>query len=108
MSPNDRREFGAEPFDLPESRMSADSLAHAAGISVERLESLIRLGLVEPLPGSTEFSAATAVRLRRMMRIHGDLGISLVASAMVVDLLERLDRLEVELSRIRHDVSWFR
>ena len=71
---------------------------------MRRLESLRSFGLVETMPGSADFSVATAVRLRRILRIHGELGLSLVASAIVVDLLERLDVMESELSRIRRDV----
>jgi hypothetical protein len=36
-----------------------------------------------------------------MLRLHGDLGVNLVGAAIIVDLLERLDRLEVELARQR-------
>jgi hypothetical protein len=85
----------------PESRLTAEALASAVGITVARLESMRSFGLIETVPESADFSAATAVKLRRMLRIHGDLGLSLVASAIVVDLLERLDALESELSRIR-------
>jgi len=75
--------------------LSAEELAEAAHISVERLGALVHLGLVEPTqPEGGEFSAATALRLRRMVRLHADLGLSFVGAAIVVDLLERLDRLE--------------
>jgi hypothetical protein len=48
----------------------------AAGISRARLARLVRLGLVEPdVPGSSVFTAGTAGRPRRMLRLHGDLGV---------------------------------
>ena len=60
----------------------------------------MRLGLVEPAaPGPREFTAATAARLRRMLRLHADLGVNLIGAAIIVDLLERLERLEAELAR---------
>ena len=80
--------------------LSREELAAAAGISPGKLMSFVRLGLVEPVAaGPQEFPAAAAARLRRMLRLHADLGVDLVGAAIIVDLLERLDRLEAELSR---------
>jgi len=85
-----------------ELRLSADELAAAAGISPTGLARLVRLGLVEPAAaGSTEFTAATAGRLRRMLRLRRDLGVNLTGAAILVDLLERLEQLEAELARLR-------
>jgi chaperone modulatory protein CbpM len=92
-----------------EALLSVTELAAAAGISAARLAHLVRLGLVEPAEqgasgrgfAAAVFSAASAARLRRMLRLHGDLGVDLVGAAIIVDLLERLDRLEMELARQR-------
>jgi hypothetical protein len=82
--------------------LSREQLAAAVGISPAQLSRLIRLGLVESTaPGPGEFSAAMATRLRRMFRLHGDLGVNLVGAAIITDLLERLDRMETELRRLR-------
>ena len=89
---------------LPAGEMwlSREQLAAAAGISPARLARLIQLGLVEPAePGPSEFAAAVAARLRRMLRLHDDLGVDLVGAAIITDLLERLDRMETELQRLR-------
>jgi MerR HTH family regulatory protein len=37
------------------------------------------------------FSAATATRLRRMLRLHRDLGVNITGAAIIVDLVERLE-----------------
>ncbi len=80
--------------------LSHHELAAAAGISPARLARLVRLGLVDPIaPGSDEFPAAAVARLRRMLRLHDDLGVDLLGTAIIADLLERIDRLEAELSR---------
>jgi hypothetical protein len=80
--------------------LSAEELAAAAGIAPGRLARLVRLGLVEPAaPGARRFTGATAARLRRMLRLHGDLGVGLIGAAIIVDLLERLERVEAELMR---------
>ena len=85
-----------------EMHLSGAELAMAAGISRAGLARLVRLGLVEPIaPGASQFAAVTVARLRRMVRLHDDLGVNFAAAALVVDLLERLDRLETELAR-RH------
>ncbi len=82
--------------------MPAAELAAAPGISPTTLERLVRLGLVEPVaPGANEFTAATAVRLRRMLRLHRDLGLSMSSAATIVDLMERLEHLESELTRLK-------
>ena len=82
--------------------LSVGELARAAGISRARLVRLVRLGVVEPaVLGSREFTAATAARLRRMVRLHVDLDVSLDGAAIIVDLLERLEHMEGELARLR-------
>jgi hypothetical protein len=79
----------------PEALLTAQQLADAADISVERLAAFIQLGIVEPAePGGDEFTAVTAGRLRRMVRLRADLGLSFFGAAIVVDLLERIDLLE--------------
>ena len=82
--------------------LSRAELAAAAGISPATLARLIRVGLVEPAaPGASHFTATSASRLRRMWRLHVDLGVNLVGAAIVVDLLERLEGLEMDLARLR-------
>lgn len=85
--------------------LSSEELAAAAGISPTALARLIRLGVVEPpAPMLTEggprvelFPAAVGARLRRMQRLHADLGVNFTGAAIIVDLLARLERLEAEL-----------
>jgi|SRR5215831_3129184 len=86
--------------------LSSAELAAAAGISLSRLARLIRLGMVEPPAlvagerGLTApvFPAAAAARLRRIRRLHEDLGVNFAGAVIIVDLLERLHRLEAELA----------
>jgi len=82
--------------------LSLHELAVAAGLNAAHLERLVRLGLVEPEAGGS-FSAATAARLRRMLRLRADLGVNLVGAAIIVDLVQRLERLDAELTRRRED-----
>ena len=75
--------------------LSAHELADAVGINVDRLQALIDFGLIESVDREgTEFAASTVPRLRRMMRLRADLGVSFLGASIIVELLERLDRLE--------------
>lgn len=85
-----------------EVRLSLRDLALACGITQTRAALLVRLGVVQPEPDAPDrFSAATAARLRRMLRLRADLGVNLIGAAIIVDLMERLDRLDAELTRLR-------
>ena len=87
-----------------EARLSAAQLAAAAGVGPATLARLVRLAALEPAtPDGGEFTAATAARLRRMLRLRADLGVGFFASAIILDLLERLEDLEAELDRLRSD-----
>jgi DNA-binding transcriptional MerR regulator len=82
--------------------LTTAELAAATGIRPALLARLVRLGLVEPVaPGAGEFVASTVSRLRRMLRLRADLGVNLAGAAIIVDLLERLERIEAELDRLR-------
>jgi len=70
--------------------------------AVKALRPETRVYAVEPEPGAPgRFSAATAARLRRMLRLRADLGVNLAGAAIIVDLMECLDRLDAELMRRR-------
>jgi chaperone modulatory protein CbpM len=82
--------------------LTADELATAAGISRAMVTRLVDLGLIEPTaPGSSKFTADTAARLRRMLRLRTDLGVNLVGAAVIVDLLARFRDVEEKLAHLR-------
>jgi hypothetical protein len=82
--------------------LTSAELAAAAGIRRATLTRLVRLGLVEPTAaGGDRYPAAAAVRVRRMLRLQGHLGVNLTGAAIIVDLLERLERLEADSRRLR-------
>jgi hypothetical protein len=96
------RMMRAEPRLHPQARLTVEQLAAAAGLTPRRLARLVRLGLIEPTaPGTADFPAEAAARLRRMCRLHADLGVGLIGAAIIVDLVDRLDQLEAELARAR-------
>jgi hypothetical protein len=86
----------------PRTLLSAHELATIAGINGAMLARLVRLGIVEPVaPGGTEFPAGCAPRVKRMLRLRLELGVNLPGAAIIVDLLERLARMDAELGRLR-------
>ena len=85
--------------DQPQIYLSGAQLVMVAGIRPSMLDRLMRLGVVEPVgPNSDRFTAATALRLRRMLRLHDDLNVNFIGAAIIADLLERLERLERDAS----------
>lgn len=85
-----------------EIELSLDDLALACGISATHVTRLVQLGLLAAeREAPYRFSSATAARLRRMLRLRADLGVNLAGAAIIVELMERLDRLDVELTRLR-------
>jgi len=82
--------------------LSLEETAAAVGLSPVRLARLVHLGVVEPTEaGGRRFTAATAARLRRMLRLQRDLGVNLDGAAVIVDLVERVEELDRELRRLR-------
>ena len=91
-SPFDPRDPQAPRHD-DTALLGAAEVARTAGISLATLVRLVRGGVVAVEPGGG-FTVATALRLRRMLRLHRDLGVNLFGAAIIVDLMERLERLE--------------
>lgn len=82
--------------------LSLAEICALAGLSERRLVRLLRLGVVEPsAPGSPQFSAATAMRLKRLLRLRKELGVGPIGAAIIVDLLERIADLEGRLARAK-------
>jgi len=95
-SEHPRPEPGEEPG------LTRAELADAVGLSLAGLARLAELGLCEPVaPGSDRFPLAAAVSLRRVLRLRAGLGVDWYSLAIIEDLLERIERLEVELNRLR-------
>ncbi|HKY33913.1 MAG TPA: chaperone modulator CbpM [Candidatus Polarisedimenticolia bacterium] len=80
-----------------ETRIPASVLADAAGISLSRLDALVRLGLIEAADDAgSEFTVDAVLKLRRMARLRADLGVNLSGAAVIVNLLDRLELMEEE------------
>ncbi len=83
-----------------DDRISLDALAERTGIPPQRIADYVELGLLEPCERVGErlwFTPVGLVRLRCIERLRRELGINLTGIAVVLDLLDRIQRLQREL-----------
>jgi DNA-binding transcriptional MerR regulator len=81
--------------------LTIEELAVAVGVEPVLLVRLVQAGLLGERADQRQFPPESARRVRRILRLRADLGVSLTGSAIIADLLERIDRLEAELARLR-------
>lgn len=95
------RQPGVGP--LRGSFLSLGEVARLADIHPALAERLMTLGLIDPVETTPEpfFEEATVLRVRRILRLHHDLGVNWVGIGVVLDLLAKIEELERELERLR-------
>jgi len=75
-------------------------LSRTCRVHAEWVVELVQEGVVEPLPvqgTQLRFSAASIVRVQKANRLQRDLGVNLAGTALVLDLLDRIEALEARL-----------
>jgi chaperone modulatory protein CbpM len=75
-------------------------LSRTCRVHTEWVVELVQEGVVEPLPAQgtqLRFSAASIVRVQKANRLQRDLGVNLAGTALVLDLLDRIEALEARL-----------
>ncbi|GGO68160.1 chaperone modulator CbpM [Nonomuraea cavernae] len=81
-------------------RLDLNSYARATGLHPEIVRRLVALGLLEPVRdarGELCFSPTQVAVAARIRRLHDGLSINYAAIGLVIDLLDRIDRLEAAL-----------
>jgi chaperone modulatory protein CbpM len=83
---------------------TAWSLEEICGLfAVERqwIVELVEQGVIEPLhpDGEPRFGGEALRRVRVAVRLRRDLGVNAAGTALALELLERIERLEQELAR---------
>jgi hypothetical protein len=96
------------PVVMP--RIDLESAASAAGVHPDVVERFVDLGLITATTdaaGRLWLARGMPERIRRIVRLHADLGLNYAAIALVLDLLGRIDDLEGErwIIRSRKDGS---
>ncbi len=76
--------------------LSLDQVAILTGAQPKIVERLVTLELVKPEPKKKVpvFKVETVACVRRMLRLHYDLGVSWSSMGLVLDLLDRIEKLE--------------
>ena len=83
-----------------EDLLDSQGLAHATGLPPRLLTRLCELGIVDSVQerhGEPMFAVDAVPRLRRVLRLRRDLGLSWNSLGLVADLLERIEVLESRL-----------
>ncbi|MDF5757972.1 chaperone modulator CbpM [Spongiactinospora sp. TRM90649] len=95
-------------------RLDLESFARATGLHPEVVRRLVALGVLEPdtdARGDLCFAPAQVAAAARVQRLHAGLPLSYAAIGLVMDLLDRVERLEAELrdvSRHQEGMTWTR
>jgi chaperone modulatory protein CbpM len=72
-------------------------LCSACSVRAVCVVELVEEGIIEPLgrdPAQWRFSGASLLRMRTVLRLQRDLALNLPGAALVMDLLDEIDRLK--------------
>jgi len=94
------------PHSLP---IRSELIAWAQLVELTRVEpatmaELLEMGWIDPVRTGADnylFRSRDVQRIQKLMRLCRDLEISFGAGSIIVDLLERVERLEQEISEIK-------
>ena len=82
-----------------------DELSTACSVRTEYIIELVDEGIVEPREYQCEqqywtFSGRSLLRARKARRLQQDLGINLAGAALVLDMMEEIERLRERIRRL--------
>ena len=88
----DGNENGALPGDM----LTVHDLSCVTGLSERIIQRLMSIEVIEPDERTPEpyFRTEVVVRVRRIRRLHVELGVSWSSMPLVLDLLRRIEELE--------------
>ena len=87
-----------------EEPLTLEAVAEAVGTRPRLLARLIRLGVLDTIsdqPDAPLLPTRAVIRLRRMSRLRRDLGVNFAGAVVILDLVERIEQLEREVSDLR-------
>jgi chaperone modulatory protein CbpM len=106
MTDNDLLKALAAELVEEDMELSLADLCRACQLPAERVFELVDEGVIEPLgrhPARWRFRAVSIRRVRCVQRLERDLGVNVAGAALVLDLLDELERLR---GRLRHADDW--
>ncbi len=80
--------------------LTVQELAARCGVENQFVEQLVELGILEG-DDRSRFASELTLRVYRCLRLQRDLGLNLEGVALALELLDRIERLEHELSGLR-------
>jgi len=89
---------------IEREQLTLDGLAVRTGLHPALIERFVEYGLIEPseLAGAQMlFDVGCVVRVRKIERLRHDLGTNMASVAVILDLLDRVNRLQREVERLR-------
>ena len=89
--------------------LTVEAFADAAGIDAEVVRRFVALGLLDPMPGvrgELRFPPAQLAVAARIRRLRAGLGLNYAALGLVMDLLDRIARLELALRNVGASGGW--
>ncbi len=95
--------YASGPGRLPERLYRLAEVADLAGLHPEAARRYLVLGLIEPVREQPEplFTEEALFRLGKALRLRRDLGVNLASAGIILDLLDRIERMEREMDRLR-------
>jgi chaperone modulatory protein CbpM len=87
--------------------LTVHELATRCGVAYDFIEQLVELGILEASSQRDDggarslFAGELTLRVHRCLRLQRDLGLNLEGVALVLELLDRIERLEHELRGLR-------
>ncbi|WP_245395119.1 chaperone modulator CbpM [methane-oxidizing endosymbiont of Gigantopelta aegis] len=79
-------------------------LCKASHMPAETVYEFIEYGVIEPLQAQSDnlrFQGTSLFRIKRAKRLQRDLGVNLAGAALALDLMEKIEDLEVQIKRLQ-------
>ena len=86
-----------------ESTISVEELAHASGLEVAEIISLVELGVLGPsgdLPAPWRFAGRAIVLARRAARLRSDFDLEVAGLALALTYIEQVEALETRIREL--------
>jgi MerR family transcriptional regulator/heat shock protein HspR len=85
--------------------------ARMVGMHAQSLRHYERIGLIRPSRSQGRqrlYSAADVARLRQIQRLINDLGVNLAGAEVIINMSERIRRMEGEMDELRAELQSYR
>jgi hypothetical protein len=91
-----------------EGALSFDEMVHTCGVEAQWIVELVEVGILAPQGAEVaawHFGAADLTRARRLARLQRDFEASIEAAAVILDLLDEIERLRAQLRRAGMEID---